>query len=119
MSNCKDLRWLYIADNNLQEIDLTPLSELSNLQYIVLSGNQLGEIDLHPLEQSRDLRYLHLNENSLLEIDISILFHCDNLESLVIDPQVSLRANYKLKHLTYFPEPVKEILDRMTWAHEA
>ena len=118
LSKCKDLRWLYIADNDLTEIDLSPFANHKNLQYIVLSGNRLEEIDISFIGLSNDLRYLHLNENCIYEIDISTLFNCENLESFVIDPQVSLRANHKLKHQSYFPLPVKEILDNIQWIHE-
>ena len=107
-----------MADNELKELNLSPLRELSKLQYLVLSGNLLRHIDLSPLERSTDMRYLHLNENEFQTIDISALFQFENLESFVIDDTVELTANHKLKHLPYFPDPINERLEEIQWTHE-
>jgi hypothetical protein len=65
------------------------------------------------------MRYLLLDNNRIAALDISVLFGFENLESLSIDPLVTLSANHKLQHQNYFPKLISERLSSVKWMHES
>ena len=72
----QDLSWLILSDNALQSIDLSPVSDWEKLNVLELANNSLETIDLSPLSNCERLQTLVLSGNRLTEIDLSPLRKC-------------------------------------------
>jgi hypothetical protein len=71
---------LQLSNNNLEQIDLSPLGNWSNFKVTVdLSNNFLKKVNLEPLSYCKGLRELNLKDNQLKKLDLTPLQHCKNL----------------------------------------
>ncbi|MHA1965333.1 MAG: leucine-rich repeat domain-containing protein [Candidatus Thorarchaeota archaeon] len=82
VSSCKNLGYLLIEFNELQDVDLKPLRHCKKLHSARFNGNRLQSIDLSPLRSCKKLRNLELNRNQFQSIDLSPLKSCTELEVL-------------------------------------
>ncbi|MFW9843923.1 MAG: hypothetical protein ACFFEV_05055 [Candidatus Thorarchaeota archaeon] len=78
------LEALYLPENRLNAIDLSPLSSCIQLETLELASNNLTFIDLKPLQNAKKLQRLVLYSNEITSIDLSPLFHCTALEILSV-----------------------------------
>ncbi|MFW9841273.1 MAG: hypothetical protein ACFFES_10300, partial [Candidatus Thorarchaeota archaeon] len=106
LRSCESLRYLYLQDNRLHEIDLSPLSS-TNLRSLILRNNLLESIDLSPL-RSTPLKFgdLVLAQNKLKSVNLSgfgstglerVFLAQNELESIDLLP---LRSCVKLRRVT-------------------
>lgn len=113
---CENIETLCLRNNNLSEIDLSPLEKSGkNLKAVRLSHNRLQEIDLEPLSACPNLEEVSLLENRLKRVDLSPLFHCPNLKELKIDDDVGLTADLLLRSVGSWPEVLIERYHRILW----
>ncbi|MFW9786171.1 MAG: leucine-rich repeat domain-containing protein [Candidatus Thorarchaeota archaeon] len=85
LKSCTNLRELFLSENYLQSIDLTPLSSCINFCNLHLDSNQLQSIDLIPLSSCANLQQLILSKNKLKSIDLTPLTSCAGILLLYID----------------------------------
>jgi len=76
------LETLLVSDNNLDSIDLSPVSICTNLRTLNLSYNRFTEIDIYYLSYCSRLEKLYINENLFDQISLSDLSFCTNLKTL-------------------------------------
>jgi len=76
---------LSLGSNELDSIDLSPLSSCGRLEVLNFYGNQLSSVDLSPLVDCTNLWWLRLQENQLTTIDLTPLSSCINLEMLSLE----------------------------------
>jgi len=81
-----------LSDNDIQVIDLQPLSGCTDLAELNLKGNRLGHIDLKPLSSCTKLKKLNLASNQLESIDFDPLRTHTELELLNIGVNPSLKG---------------------------
>jgi hypothetical protein len=84
--------------NQIQNIDLSPLSSCSSLQELDLGGNQLPSIKLGPLKKCVKLQFLDLRDTQLRIVNVTPLFECSSLDSLFFDSHVILTTDPKLRY---------------------
>lgn len=65
--------------NNLSEIDLSPLEEMSHLHRLYLRFNKLCRLNLEALNNCRELKYIDLINFDLGEIDLRPLSQCERI----------------------------------------
>ncbi len=75
---------VYLYDRGIIEIDLTPISMLTELEDIDLSKNALRQIDISPLRYCQKLERLCLSENELEAIDLTPLIELPKLTFLLL-----------------------------------
>jgi Leucine-rich repeat (LRR) protein len=113
---CEKIETLCLRNNNLTEIDLSPLEKSGkNLKAVRLSHNRLQEIDLEPLSSCPNLEEVSLLDNRLKRVDLSPLFHCPNLKELKINDDVGLTADLLLRSVGSWPEVLIERYHRILW----
>ncbi len=66
------LRYLYLENNSLSEIDLEPLSNCFELVQLDLSKNFISYLDLSPIA-SLNLQILNISDNNITEVRIDPL----------------------------------------------
>eukprot|EP00184_Porphyridium_aerugineum_P004105 CAMPEP_0184693134 /NCGR_PEP_ID=MMETSP0313-20130426/1413_1 /TAXON_ID=2792 /ORGANISM="Porphyridium aerugineum, Strain SAG 1380-2" /LENGTH=1323 /DNA_ID=CAMNT_0027151107 /DNA_START=505 /DNA_END=4476 /DNA_ORIENTATION=- len=88
-----------LAANNLDSIDLSPLSVCPKLESLRLNGNCIKAMDLSPLSLCQNLKRLWLQNNMLSQIDIRPLAACPNLSSLYLDSNRIHEATLDLEQL--------------------
>ena len=84
LASCANLQWLWLGNNQLTSIDLSPLSLCANLLWLIFSSNQLTSINLSPLSSCANLQLFWLGGNQLTSVDLSPLASCDNLHRLAL-----------------------------------
>ncbi len=85
LASCSRLKTIELWQNeNLTNLDLTPLQELKELEVLSLADNALESIDLTPLQHCQNLRKLHLHENPLKELDLTPLMNLPRLEEVTV-----------------------------------
>ncbi|MHA2024207.1 MAG: leucine-rich repeat domain-containing protein, partial [Candidatus Thorarchaeota archaeon] len=117
---CENLEALYLRNNVLSDIDLTPLEKCGkNLKVINLCHNRIQEIDMEALGSCPNLLEVKLNDNRLKRIDLSPLFQCANLAELGLDEEVSLTADLLLRSVGSWPEVLVERYHRILWKSDS
>jgi Leucine-rich repeat (LRR) protein len=117
---CENLESLYLRNNSLTEIDLSPLEKCGkNLKIINLNHNRLREIDLDPLSFCPQLLEVALEDNQIRRVDLSPLFECANLKELNLDKDVSLTADLLLRSVGSWPEVLVEQYHKILWKSDA
>ncbi|MFW9909236.1 MAG: leucine-rich repeat domain-containing protein [Candidatus Thorarchaeota archaeon] len=85
LSDCNNLRRIWLNDNHLTSLDLSPLSHCANLEILSISGNILESIDLTPLKHCKKLEELYLQKNNLESIELGPLKAAQDLRILYLD----------------------------------
>lgn len=113
---CENIETLCLRNNNLTEIDLSPLEKSGkNLKAVRLGHNRLQNINLEPLSCCPNLEEVSLLGNRLKRVDLSPLFHCPKLRELKIDDDVGLTADLLLRSVGSWPEVLIERYHRILW----
>ena len=76
------LERLMLNNNELEAIDLIPLSSFSSLKNLLLQSNKLTEIDLSPLAGVKALEILNLKDNQIKSLNIKPLTKINALKTL-------------------------------------
>jgi Leucine-rich repeat (LRR) protein len=84
LSSISNLEELTVSLNRVRFLDLAPISACTKLWSLDLYRNHLQELDLTPLSSCTSLRELNLGGNPFENIDLSGLDDCTNLETLLL-----------------------------------
>ena len=88
-----DEKLLPLNDQNIESVDLSPVSDLKELDHIRLDRNVIKEVDLSPIENHPSIANLWLGTNRLREVDLAPLSNCSRFRSLGLSSN-SLEAVY-------------------------
>ena len=114
LSSFEFLSVIVLSDNLIRSIDLSPLEECDSFRSLFLDGNQLERIDLSPLGSCHDFAHLNISQNRLKSIDLSPLGSCHDFAHLNISQNrlesldLSPLASCKLVSLSLGGNPIDE-----------
>lgn len=63
---------LFLTDNRIESLNLSPLKNCNDLKILSLNSNNLKNLDLSPIEKLSNLRSVDLSNNSFSSIDLKI-----------------------------------------------
>lgn len=84
LSYCRKLKKFEVTMNRLIGVNLSHLSSCKELMYLSFWMNQITQIDLSPLSACTLLSWLDFRNNQLTSIDLTPLWELDSLNNLFI-----------------------------------
>lgn len=84
LTYCRKLRKFEVSMNRLESVDLLPLSNCRELIYLSFWANQIMGVDLSPLSSCTLLSWLDFRNNQLRNIDLTPLWELNRLSNLFI-----------------------------------
>ena len=82
--NCRNLKKLYLNNNNITLILSITFNNVTNLTHLVLNNNKIGSLSDRIFTNLVNLRHLNLNDNKIDDIHVLSFFELRNLNVLYL-----------------------------------